>query len=102
MKQFGYSDTSKPESRSISAQVFLSLSELANAATWQQTRQVLLQYQTIPLSDAAITLMRQMIAEYEAEGDRSNALKLRQYLNLLEDARKHGIHGAWKRFLDKA
>lgn len=98
MKQFGYSDTSEAGSRSIGAQVFLSLSELANAATWQQTRQVLLQYQTILLSDAAITLVQQMIAEYEAEGDRPNTLNWQQYLNLLEDARNHGVHGAWNRF----
>lgn len=98
MEQFGYIDTFDAGDRFVGMKVFLSLSELANATTWKQTRQVLLQHQAILLSDAAITLIQQMIAEYEAEDDRPNALNWRQYLILLEDARKQGIHGAWNRF----
>lgn len=100
MKPTEYNSTHHGQDEGINlTRVFQALSEFANAVSWEQTHQILRRHKALLLSDTAIALVKEMIAEHEADDDKGNALNWQQHMHLLEDAREQGITKAWKSFM---
>jgi len=75
-----------------------ALWEFLEAPSRDAARQVLEKRQDVMLSDAMLTLLRQMIVIGRLGGSES-VKQVRQALHLLEDARARGIPAAWQSFV---
>jgi CHAT domain-containing protein len=76
-----------------------ALMRLIKADDWDETYIILIEQQTLLLSDATLFILYNVIETYRKTGQDYLAENTEMYLRLLEDARTLDIDPAWERFM---
>lgn len=79
--------------------IIAALAALANAPTWEMTRQVLKKNQEILTSDQSFAYLCEIISMHRSLRETAEVENWNSYLALLEDARMSNVQAAWSKFI---
>lgn len=86
------------QNNSLDLEIAQALALLIYTSTWEKTRKVLEDQQSVLLLDRALELLGFMVVELYQKGDIDDAKNVAQYQELLARARVLGVALAWQNF----
>ncbi len=78
-----------------------AIEALEAANTWQEFYHILEERQDILLSNMGLAVLRNYLGSLDKDGWSERARQVQECIELLEDARSHGLSAAWVRFMNE-